>query len=72
MGNKSFACVLSVGTLILKFTSGNTVLLKNVQHVPPTKRILLVTHCYVEMAINLCLSPINVTVEVWDICWKRL
>jgi hypothetical protein len=36
------------------------VLLKNVQHVPSSKRILLVAHCYVEMAINLCLSPINV------------
>jgi hypothetical protein len=34
MGNRSHACVLSVGTVILKFTSGKTVLLKNMQHVP--------------------------------------
>jgi hypothetical protein len=27
---------------------------------PPSKRILLVATCYVEMAINLCLGPINV------------
>jgi hypothetical protein len=27
---------------------------------PPSKRILLVAPCYVEMVINLCLSPINV------------
>jgi hypothetical protein len=27
---------------------------------PPLKRILLVAPCYVEMAINLCSSPINV------------
>jgi hypothetical protein len=32
MGNRSHACVLGVGTV--KFTSGKTVLLKNMQHVP--------------------------------------
>jgi hypothetical protein len=30
MGNRSHARVLGVGTVILKFTSGKTVLLKNV------------------------------------------
>jgi hypothetical protein len=35
-------------------------LLKDMQHVPSIKRILLVARCYVEMAINLCSSPINV------------
>jgi hypothetical protein len=60
MGNGSHARVLGVGTVILKFTSGKTVLLKNVQHVPSIRKILLVAHCYVEMAINLCSSPINV------------
>jgi hypothetical protein len=34
MGNRSHARVLGVGIVILKFTSGKTVLLKNVQHVP--------------------------------------
>jgi hypothetical protein len=38
MGNGSHACVLGVGTVILKFTSGKTVLLKNVQHVPSIKK----------------------------------
>jgi hypothetical protein len=41
MGNGSHACVLSVGTVILKFTSGKTVLLKNVQHVPSINKNLV-------------------------------
>ena len=38
MGNGSHACVLGVG---LKFTSGKTVLMKNVQHVPSIKKNLV-------------------------------
>jgi hypothetical protein len=38
MGNGSHVCVLGVGTVILKFTLGNTVLLKNVQDVPSIKK----------------------------------
>jgi hypothetical protein len=41
MGNGSHVRVLSVGTFIPKFTSGKTVLLKNVQHVPSIKRNLV-------------------------------
>ena len=41
MGNGSHACVLGVGTVILKFTSGNAVLLKNVQHVSSIKKNLV-------------------------------
>jgi len=41
MGNRSYTCVLGVGTVILKFTSGKTVLLKNVQHVPSIKKNLV-------------------------------
>ena len=41
MGNGSHACVLGVGTVILKFTLGKTVLLKNVQHVPSIKKNLV-------------------------------
>jgi hypothetical protein len=41
MGNASRARVLGVGTVILKFTSGKTVLLKNVQHVPSIKKNLV-------------------------------
>jgi hypothetical protein len=39
IGNRSYARVLGVGTVILKFTSRKTVLLKNVQHVPFIKKI---------------------------------
>jgi hypothetical protein len=41
IGNESHARVLGVGTIILKFTSGKTVLLKNVQHVPSIKKNLV-------------------------------
>jgi hypothetical protein len=41
MGNGSHARVLSVGTVNLKFTSGKTVQLKNVQHVPTIKKNLI-------------------------------
>ena len=41
MGNGSHARVLGVGTVILKFTSGKTVLLKNVQHFPSIKKNLV-------------------------------
>jgi hypothetical protein len=41
MGNGSHARVLGVGTVILKFTSGKTVLLKNVQHGPSIKKNLV-------------------------------
>jgi hypothetical protein len=40
-GNGSHARVLGVGTVILKFTSGNTMLLKKVQHVPSIKKNLV-------------------------------
>ena len=39
MGNRSYVRVLGVGTVNLKFTSGKTVQLKNVQHVPTIKKI---------------------------------
>ena len=38
MGNGSHVRVLGVGTVILNFTSGKTVLMKNVQHVPSIKK----------------------------------
>ena len=38
MGNGSHVRVLGVGMIILKFTSGKTVLLKNVQHVLSIKK----------------------------------
>ena len=41
MGNGSHARVLGVGTVILKFTSEKTVLMKNVQHVPSIKKNLV-------------------------------
>jgi hypothetical protein len=41
MGNGTCAHVLGVGTVILKFTSGKTVPLKSVQHVPSIKKNLV-------------------------------
>ena len=41
MGNGSHARVLGTGTVVLKFTSGKTVLLKNVQHVSSIKKNLV-------------------------------
>ena len=43
MGNRSRAHVLGVGTVILKFTSGKTVPLKSMQHVPSIKKNLVST-----------------------------
>jgi hypothetical protein len=41
MGNSSHARILGVGMIILKFTSGKTVLLNQVQHVPSIKKNLV-------------------------------
>jgi hypothetical protein len=41
MGNGAHARVLGAGTVILKFTSGKTIQLKNVQHVPTIKKNLV-------------------------------
>jgi hypothetical protein len=41
MGNGSHAHVHGVGSVILKLTSGKTVLLKHVQHVPSIKKNLV-------------------------------
>ena len=41
MGNGSHARILGVGMVNLKFTSGKTVHLKNVQHVPTIKKNLV-------------------------------
>jgi hypothetical protein len=40
MGNRSHARVLGVGTVIMKFTSGKAMILKNVQDVPSIKKNL--------------------------------
>ena len=60
MGNGSHVRVLGAGTVVLKFTSGKTVLLKNVQHVPSIKKILSALLRCVAMALKLYLSPISV------------
>ena len=41
MGNGSHTRVLGASTVVLKFTSGKTVLLKNVQYVPSIKKNLV-------------------------------
>jgi hypothetical protein len=60
MGNGSRAHVLGVGTVILKLTSGKTVPLKSMQHVPSIKKNLVSVRCYVKMDTKLFLSIINV------------
>ena len=56
MGNGSHARVLGVGTVILKFTSGKTVLLKNVQHVSSIKKNLV-------SVSQLCRDGYNIVFE---------
>src|SRR3954462_8465296 len=60
MGNGSRASVHGVGTVDLKFTSGKTVQLTNVQHVPSINKNLVGGSLYVEMVLSWFLSPINV------------
>jgi hypothetical protein len=60
MGNGSHARVLGVGTIILKFTSGKTMLLKNVQHVPSIKKNLVSGSLLCRDGYKLVFSLINV------------
>ena len=60
MGNGSRASVQGVGTVNLKFTSGETVQLKNVQHVCSiNKKISSAVPFYVEMVLSWFSSPIK-------------
>jgi hypothetical protein len=60
MGNGSRAHVLGVGMVILKFTSGKTVPLKSVQHVPSIKKNLVSASMLCRDGYKLFLSLINV------------
>jgi hypothetical protein len=71
MENESHARVLGVGTVILKFTSGKTVLLKNVQHVPSIKKNLVCGSLLCRDGYKLVFES-NKCILSWDICWKRL
>jgi hypothetical protein len=68
MGNGSHARVLGVGTVILKFTSGKTVLLKNVQHVPSIKKNLVSSSQLCRDGYKLVLNLIN----VYCLCMEHL
>jgi hypothetical protein len=59
MGKGSHARVFGVGTIILKFTSRKTVLLKNVQHVPSIKKNLVSGSFLCRDGYKLVFSPIN-------------
>jgi hypothetical protein len=59
-GNRSHARGHGVGTVILKFTSGKKVLLKNVQHVPSIKKNLVSGSQLCRDGYKLVLSLINV------------
>ena len=61
MGNRSLEAIHGVGMVVLKFTSGKTLQLKNVQHVPSIKRNLVSGSHHVEMVLYLCLNPIDVS-----------
>ena len=56
MGNGSHTRVLGAGTVVLKFTSGKTVLLKNVQHVPSIKKNLV-------SASQMCRDDFKIVLE---------
>jgi hypothetical protein len=60
MGNGSHACVLGVGTINLKFTSGKTVLLKHVQHVPSINKNFGSGFLLCRDGLKLYLNRINV------------
>ena len=59
MGNGSRASVHGVGTVDLKFTSGKTVQLKNVQHVPSINKNLVSGSLLCRDGFKLVLSPIK-------------
>ena len=56
MGNSSYARVLGASTIVLKFTLGKTVLLKNVQHVPFIKKNLV-------SASQMCRDDFKIVLE---------
>jgi hypothetical protein len=60
MGNRSHASVLSVGMVNLKLTSGKTVQLKNVQHIPTIKKNLVSGSLLGRDGFKLVFNPINV------------
>jgi hypothetical protein len=72
MGNGSHARVLGIGTIILKFTSVKTVLLKNVQHFLSIKKNLVSGSQLCRDGYKLVFEPNKCIVKVWNICWKRL
>jgi hypothetical protein len=73
MGNGSHARVLGVGIVILKFTSGKMMLLKNVQHVPSIKKNLVSVPLVCRDGYKLVFQSNKcILFKVWDICWKRL
>ena len=60
MGNGSSAAVCGVGTVDLKFTSGKTVRLKNMQHVPSINKNLVSGSFFVRMVLSWCLNRTSV------------
>jgi hypothetical protein len=73
MGNCARACVLGAGTVTLKFTSGKTIQLKNVQHVPTIKKNLVSGSLLCRDGFKL-VSESNKCIisKFWYFCWKRL
>jgi hypothetical protein len=72
MGNGAHASVRGVGTVDLKLTSGKTVQLKNVHHVPSIRKNLISGSLLAVMVINLFLSQINVSCRSLELSLEGL
>jgi hypothetical protein len=59
IGNSSHATVRGVGTVDLKFTSGKTVRLKNMHHVPSINKNLVSGSLLCRDGYKIVLSPVN-------------
>ena len=73
MGNSSHARVLGAGTVVLKFTSEKTVLLKNIQHVPSINKNLVSGSQMCRGSFKIVLESNKCVVSRHGtFCWKML
>jgi hypothetical protein len=71
MGNGAHASVCGVGTVDLKLTSGKTVQLKNVQHIPSIRKNLISGSLLCRDGYKLVLSRINVSCRSLELSLGR-
>jgi hypothetical protein len=74
LGNDAHARVLGAGTVTMKFTSGKTIQLKNVQHVPTIKKNLVRVSLLCRVSFKLVFESNKCIISKFGtlICWKRL